>query len=252
MSRWLELVADARQLGSTSAASTRSPSSFGGQVEHHARAEEPVERQLVDRLRGLAGDRRVVVPGRVHVGGVVGAEAGELLDRPALAVAQQAAPARRAAPRSAAAPSAWSTNSMSVRSASGSSGGLGSIGADRSTSRTGGRVSRLDACLGRRPCGVPRLTECDCWEKRLQSPSTGANHAAGSAGGRSTLVTVVGGGVRARARTPPSPPSSSPSSSPDTISVSGCSGNEGGEHLQEERPHQVGHRHGRHGRRLGT
>jgi hypothetical protein len=59
------------------------------EVEHHSRAQEPVERQLVYRPRGLAGDRRVVVVGRVEMGRVVGPEAGEELDRPALPVAQQ-------------------------------------------------------------------------------------------------------------------------------------------------------------------
>ena len=62
-----------------------------GHVQHHAVGVEPLERQLVDRLRGPALDRRVVVPGRVHVGGVVGAEPGEVLRCPTLAVAQQPA-----------------------------------------------------------------------------------------------------------------------------------------------------------------
>jgi len=60
-----------------------------GEVEHHAGRVKPLERQLVDGQRALAGDRRVVVPRRVDVRGVVGAEADELLGRPALAVAQQ-------------------------------------------------------------------------------------------------------------------------------------------------------------------
>jgi hypothetical protein len=59
------------------------------EVQDHRRSVEPLERQLVDRLRRLAGDRRVVVVGRVDVCGVVRAEAHERLDRPALPVAQQ-------------------------------------------------------------------------------------------------------------------------------------------------------------------
>jgi hypothetical protein len=64
----------------------------GGEVEDDARCVEPLQRQLVDRLRTLTGDSRVVVPGRVNVRGVVRAEAQEGLDRPALAVAQQLPP----------------------------------------------------------------------------------------------------------------------------------------------------------------
>src|SRR5205823_2310776 len=47
------------------------------------------KRQLVDCLRRLSANRRVVVIRSIDVGGVVGAEAHECLDRPALAVAQQ-------------------------------------------------------------------------------------------------------------------------------------------------------------------
>ena len=54
--------------------------------------EEPLERELVDGLRAAAVDGRVVVPGRVHVGAVVGAEAREGVGGPALAVAQQLGP----------------------------------------------------------------------------------------------------------------------------------------------------------------
>ena len=82
----------------------------------------------------LAGDGGVVVPGRVHVGAVVGAEAREGVDRPALAVAQQLAGTpnivcdrRRRPPRGR-------RSSRSVRSTSGSSGGSGEIGAERSMS----------------------------------------------------------------------------------------------------------------------
>ena len=60
-----------------------------GHVELHGVGVKPLERQVLDLHRGLAGDRAVVVPGRVHVGGAVGAELGELVVGPALAVAQQ-------------------------------------------------------------------------------------------------------------------------------------------------------------------
>ena len=73
----------------TSGTSTASPSCLGRHVEHDAVGEEPLERQLVDRLARLAADPRVVVVGRVDVRRVVRAEAREGLGRPALAVAQQ-------------------------------------------------------------------------------------------------------------------------------------------------------------------
>ena len=46
-------------------------------------------RPVVDRLRALARDGRVVVPRRVHVGRVVRAEAVQLLGCPPFTVAQQ-------------------------------------------------------------------------------------------------------------------------------------------------------------------
>jgi hypothetical protein len=63
-----------------------------GRIHHQARRQEPVQRQLVDRLRALAADRRVVVPRGVYVGRVVGPQPGERLHGPALAVAQQLGP----------------------------------------------------------------------------------------------------------------------------------------------------------------
>ena len=125
-----------------SAASTASPSSRRAEVEHDARREEPLQRQLVDRLRRLAADRRVVVPGRVDVGRVVGAEAQERLDRPALAVAQQLGPdAEHRLDRLGALGVVARTRSRCA-AGSGSSGGDGVIGAERSTKRvTTGRSS---------------------------------------------------------------------------------------------------------------
>ena len=70
---------------------------------------------------------------RVDVGRVVGPEAGELLDRPALPVAQQPRPGRRTAPRSPSPPARGRCTEISVLSGSGVSGGLGRIGAERST-----------------------------------------------------------------------------------------------------------------------
>ena len=64
--------------------------SLRGHVEHDARTEEPLERELIDRLRALPADRRVVVPRRVDVRRVVRAEVVQRLDCPPLVVAQQA------------------------------------------------------------------------------------------------------------------------------------------------------------------
>src|SRR3546814_2890801 len=58
-------------------------------VEFHAGAKEEVERCFVDRRggRGAVVGRRVIMPGRVHMRAVVGAER-QHLDRPAFAVGQ--------------------------------------------------------------------------------------------------------------------------------------------------------------------
>src|SRR5918995_2833101 len=81
------------------------------------------------------------------------------------------------------------------------------MGAERSTSRTRGSVSGARGgwthVLGRPLDRVP-IPRATAEEKRLQALVTGATSRAGSAGGRSTPV-VVGGGVRARVRTPPPP-----------------------------------------------
>ena len=53
-------------------------------IDHHPGTEEPVQGQLIDRLRALAASRRVVVPGSVDVGRVVGPEAQKRLRRPSL------------------------------------------------------------------------------------------------------------------------------------------------------------------------
>ena len=90
MSRSRSSCPAAASAGSSSWASIASPSALAGEVEHDARREEPVERQLVDRLGPPAGDGRVVVPRRVDVRRVVRPER-QRLARPALAVAQQAA-----------------------------------------------------------------------------------------------------------------------------------------------------------------
>jgi hypothetical protein len=83
-------VADAGELGLDVGDIDRLSLLLGRHVEHDPGTEEPIERELVDRLRRLAADARVVVPGGVHVRGVVRAEARELLHGPALPVAQQA------------------------------------------------------------------------------------------------------------------------------------------------------------------
>ena len=90
-----EVVARGRDRGLRLLGGHRIAVGLGRHVEDHARRMEPRQRELVDRLRALVADRRVVVPGRVDMGRVVRAEARELLERPPLPVAQQAAWAPR-------------------------------------------------------------------------------------------------------------------------------------------------------------
>src|SRR5207248_6118988 len=84
-----EVMADANELRLDLRLGDRVVVLLGREVQDHPRRVEPLQGQLVDRLRALASDGRVVVPRRVDVGRVVRAEARELLHRPALAVAQQ-------------------------------------------------------------------------------------------------------------------------------------------------------------------
>ena len=105
MSRGCELVADPRQLRldvGDGRRARRRPCAAKSSTTPGAKNHSSGSSSIV--CAALAADRRVVVPGRVHVGGVVRAEARELLGRPALAVAQQLAAGRRAAPRCRAAP----------------------------------------------------------------------------------------------------------------------------------------------------
>ena len=102
-------------------------------IDHDARRVEPLERELIDRPGWLTADPRVVVPRCVDVSGVVGAEAEERLGRPPLAVPEELRgnPEKRLDRLRA---GGVVLEGDLSRSTSGSSGGSGRIGAERSIS----------------------------------------------------------------------------------------------------------------------
>ena len=130
----LERVADARQGGLHVRRLDLLAVGLGGHVEDDAVGEEPFQRQLVDGRGPMSLDLAVVVPGGIDVGDAVRAQLGELLDRPALAVAEQ--PGRHAEQGlDLRRPLGVTVYAISTRSNGRTPGGLGAIVAERSMIR---------------------------------------------------------------------------------------------------------------------